>query len=244
MACPAGQHQHIGADGKRMLRCHPISEKHTNPTAQNYHQMALQQGKGKEKELAGGVDNGYDESVIPKEQSERIKANLVVIRRNLTKLMNNPRLKNLLIPLSAGLIAYDGLVQSATKYKAKAKSKQEKAMADTYAKTVEEIMDGMPDMDKDLGADAFVKLKTDCKEKVDALVAVIKEKGKNCPEYAQYRAYKDFMSLCDEKTLALLNRVDDAENPTSDEDKAQMLFGSEIKGRRVRGATRSKPAPA
>lgn len=231
MVCPSGQHQHIGADGKRMLSCHPITDKHTNPTAQNYHEMALQQGKGRESELVGGDEEYEAKDYITREQKERIKQNTVLIRRNLSKLLNNPRLKTLLVPISAGLMAYDGLTSTATKYKQKAKTEREKEMADIYSQTVEVIMDGMPDMGKAMKADDFVKLKAKYLGKVKELVKVIKENGKDCPEYAQYRAYKDFMALCDTKTMAILNRVDGGR--TSERDKAMMMFGAEINGRHM-----------
>lgn len=41
MPCPQGYHQHTGADGQRMLACHPINEKHSNPATQQAHEAAL-----------------------------------------------------------------------------------------------------------------------------------------------------------------------------------------------------------
>ena len=261
MGCPKGQHQHKGADGKRMLRCHSISEKHTNPTAQNFHLMAMQGGGGfnqpssspsktessndKKKPKknpfekpvdaqtssteSNGTDSGsdfkgdedYDENygkedpkIKETKRKAKIKSNNEIIRAFIkTMTTKGTRMRPLLMPLCAFLSAYDMMSPKITAMAQKAKTAEQKKLVAEYDKTIEEIVDTMPKKDVDEWVESDIDEMTGkFAERMGKLAEIIKKKGKNCPEYAQYRAYHDYLAMCEERQQAFANRLGDKPN--------------------------------
>lgn len=206
MPCPPGQHQHMGAKGK-MLACHPTSTKHTNERTRQYHEMALTSKRSEGMTEDFGIED-EDKTLIPPETKERIQANNKKIKQALKQLTRG-KFKALFVPLTAILWTYDGMSSKIADYKQKAKSKHDKQMADVYEKTVNEIIEEMPDIDVDSwGEDTVKALTQGYREKVDSLKEQIKAKGtKDCPEYAQYRAYRDYLLMADEKQEKIHRRV-------------------------------------
>ena len=70
MPCPVGQHEHMGSKGK-MLRCHPISTKHTNERTRQYHEMAIAEKRNSNMDEDLGIEQEQKIS-IPPEKLERI----------------------------------------------------------------------------------------------------------------------------------------------------------------------------
>ena len=144
MSCPKGYHQHYGstegADGApKMLQCHPISEKHANEKTLMYHQMALNEGKGQDIETK--------EPFIPEESKRKIKMNNAKIKDYLERLKKNKVWGPLLVPVMCGLWACNGSLKNAQKLKQRAKTKNQKKLADVYSKTVGEIVNSVQDVD-------------------------------------------------------------------------------------------------
>ena len=167
--------------------------------------LAGKRFEGKEEDL--GVEE-HAESKIPPEKMERIKANNKKIRQALNQLTRG-KFKSLFVPLIAVLWTYDGMSNKIADYKKRAKSNHEKKMAETYEKTVDEILKEMPEIDVDSwGEDTVKQLTEGYRQKVESLKVKIKEKGtRDCPEYAQYRAYRDYLLMADEKQAKIAQRV-------------------------------------
>lgn len=252
MACERGYHQHLGAKGK-MLACHPETAKHKNAKTRQYHDLAVA-GKGDKFEEFGEEYEDEKDPIIPKESSEKIKQNATVIKAYLKQLTKNKALLPLLVPLAGALYGYEKTMKQVKAYKEKAKSKKEKEMADAYAKTVEEIVDSVPDA-KDVDLDsmteddikAFEKnmyaMKSKHKKRIDELKEIIKKKGKTCPEYAMYRAYKDYFDNCDgwiDKAEAKLN-PDKAKGGKNGKKYDISRFSEEIGTRKVSGVPSNAP---
>ena len=214
------------------------------------------QGKGKGiTDSNGENDEDYEDNgkqpLIPKETAEKIKKNAIIIKAFLKKLTQNSKLAPLLVPVSGFLWGYEKTVKTANEYKQKAKTKSEKMMADEYAKAVEEIIkDVNPDVDiesmspEELTnfAKEQVKNKDKYRDKVDALVAEIKKKGtKKCPEYAQYRAYKDYFAECDKWIMKAMKKFGTDVADMTPEDRAKLFFGKEMGDRKVNGAPANAP---
>ena len=167
--------------------------------------LAGKRFEGKDEDL--GIEE-HQKSQIPPEKLERIKANGKKIKQALKQLTRG-KYKALFVPLTAILWTYDGMSAKVEDYKKRAKSKHEREMAEVYDKTVEEIVSQMPDIDVDTwGEDTVKALTQGYREKVDSLKQKIKEKGtRDCPEYAQYRAYRDYLLMADEKQEKIHRRV-------------------------------------
>lgn len=167
--------------------------------------LAGKRFEGKDEDL--GVEE-HTKSKIPPEKMERIKANNKKIRQALNQLTRG-KFKSLFVPLIAILWTYDGMSNKIADYKKKAKSDNDRKMAEVYEKTVDKIVQEMPDIDVDSWGEDTVKALTEgYREKVESLKAKIKEKGtRNCPEYAEYRAYRDYLLLADEKQAKIVQRV-------------------------------------
>ena len=247
-----------------MLRCHSISEKHTNPTAQNFHLMAMQGGGGfnnppssptqtqSEKKPTGGkkkrpkkdttstsntdtettsteststeetttsdfkgdedYDNDYgkeDPKIRETKRKAKIKSNKEIIMSFLKDISGSKSsLRPLLVPLSGFLLAYDKMSPKITSLYEKAKTDRQKKLVAEYDKTVEEIVDTMPKKDVDDWTEEDIDEMTGkFAKRMSDLAVIIKKKGKNCPEYAQYRAYNDYLKMCEERQTALANRL-------------------------------------
>ena len=231
MACPPGQHQHLGSKG-RMLRCHPKSTKHTNERTQQYHAIAIQGDKN------AGIDEDFGEeteeksSLTPEEKKrrEQNKKTIISALRRLTR----GRAKALFVPLAGVLFAYDNISESAKKYKEKAKSKHDKMMADAYAEAVEEFVDLVPPDDAEWGEETIKRVSEGVRNKADQYRKVVLEKGKDCPEYAKYRAYRDYSLLCDEKMEAIHRRV------LAEQRKKEMGAGGSSRSRRMPTGEKTK----
>lgn len=134
-------------------------------------------------------------SFIRPEDAQRIKENNAKIKAFLNKLSRG-RARALVYPL---LVKYDASVKVATALYSKAKSRNEKKMADQYMKTANGIIEKVI---KDLGGKSdineytqedFDKIRKDLEKTMNEYKAVIKQKGKNSIEYAIYRAYYDYL---------------------------------------------------
>lgn len=144
MPCPRGYHQHYGstegADGTpKMLQCHPISEKHANEKTLMYHQMALNEGKGQDIETK--------EPFVPDKYKAKIKQNNAKIKDYIRRLSRNKVWGPLLVPVICGLWAYEGAVKNAQKINERAKTNEQKRLANVYAQTVDEIVKSVKDVD-------------------------------------------------------------------------------------------------
>lgn len=232
MACPSGQHQHKGADGVHILRCHSISQKHTNPKTQNYHLMSVQSsGDNKkrkrdllepEEEVIINDDDYVDEEEekreeqkTKREQSEikrkaKIESDKKKIRAFLEKITRKgSTFRPLLVPLMGFLISYDKMSPMVAQLKEKARNNKEKEMAETYEKTVDEIVNIMPDKNvNDWTEEDLVEMEEKIVDRMTKLAEAVKKKGtKLCPEYAQYRAYWDYVGVCEERQNAINQRL-------------------------------------
>lgn len=196
----------MGSRGK-MLRCHPISTKHTNERTRQFHEMAIAEKRNSNMEEDLGIEQEQKIS-IPPEKLARIKENNKKIKQALKQLTRG-RFKALFVPLTAILWTYDGMSSKIADYKARAKTQRDRQMADVYSKTVDEIVQQVPDIDIDTwGEDTVKALTQGYRDKVESLKEKIKEKGtRDCPEYAQYRAYRDYLMLADEKQAKIHRRV-------------------------------------
>lgn len=241
----------MGAKGK-MLACHPETAKHKNPKTNQYHQMAINSKGDKFEEF--GEDYGDDgKSIIPKESAEKIKQNGVVIKAFLKQLTKNRALLPILVPLAGALYGYEKTMKQVKSYKEKAKTKKQKQMADEYAKTVEEIINEVPKItDEDLDAMSdekakefeqnLIKMKAKHKKTIDGYKEIIKKKGKDCPEYAKYRAYKDYFDNCDD----WIGKVEAKLDPDGVKGKGKKKFdisrfSAEIGTRKVSGTPSNAP---
>ena len=95
----------------------------------------------------------------------------------------------------------------------RAKNKQQKAIAEEYSKTMDSILDDIPEFDfGDLDPDYAMKVLDTFDNKYRNLMeekkAQAKEKGKKSPEYAQYRAYADYIKMCEDIREKVKARVE------------------------------------
>ncbi len=131
--------------------------------------------------------------------------------------------------------AYEGMYTKVSELSQKAKSNSQKKLVDAYRSSVADIVESIPDPDmskfpkmdrkKQYTKDELEQLREQQKKVASELIEEIQsqqkdiskkyqelqkkaqEKGKQSIEYAQYRAYKDFMMMCNMKALSLANMV-------------------------------------
>lgn len=231
MSCPQGYHQHQTSRGV-MSQCHRISEKHENAETQRYHEMALAGGQRTEQELSTPTPSKplLD---IPPEQREKIKQNKAKIKRYIKTLQSSQSKvwRNLLGPTVCLMWAYEGMYTKANELSQKAKSNSQKKLVDAYRSSIADIVESLPDPDvskfpkmdreKQYTEDDLKQLREQQKQVARELIEEIQsqqqaisekyldlqkkaqEKGKQSIEYAQYRAYKDYMTMCNTKALLL-----------------------------------------
>lgn len=197
-----------------MLQCHDASKPHKDPKAQRYHEMALATyDKGKGNARMNYVDEESTSSrIFTAEQKQRFDRNIKSIKNNLKQIVNNPRLRNLLVPISAGLYTENKIVSQYNAYKARAKSEEETRLVENYGKATKEIMalldENVPDKNiESFNADDINKLWDTIDKKRKELAEIVKKKGKKCPEYGQYRAYYDFQSKMKSIQSEIENRL-------------------------------------
>ena len=171
----------------------------------NSHDVGAYAGRGED------LDNGK-KIKIPEKQAQRIKQNRAKIRQYLQTLASRSKLRPLLVPLTAYYISYDFCAKKTAQYMQRAKNKQQKAMAEEYSKTMESILDDVPEFDYgNLDPDYAMKVLDTFDNKYRKLMEERKEqakkKGKKSPEYAQYRAYADYIKMCEDIREKLEARI-------------------------------------
>lgn len=175
-------------------------------------------GVGNTKDVEGSKGKGEDfeekpKFQIPEEDKKKIQQNIRTMRSFIANLTSRSTMwKKLLVPVTTSMIAYDMGMKQANKYREKANTKQQKKSAEMYAKTMNEILETIPDIDlDDISPDTAKKIvarmKDEQQSRLDELRELAKKKGKKSMEYAQYRAYADFIKSCNDKQDKIESRL-------------------------------------
>lgn len=225
--------------------CHPISTKHRDERTQQYHLLAVQEGKGGDVDEELGLVEGAKESRISPEVKQRIDNNKKNLKRALRALATQSRFKTLLVPVATFMWAYDGMSKKVADYKERAKNEEELKMAETYQKTADSFIDKVPTDATDWSPEEYEKLMDSTRKDMEACVTAIKEKGKNCPEYAMYRAYRDLQTLYETRYTKLLAKVEEVREQNDPSykltDKQKRALEEARKG--FKPSTNRKPRP-
>lgn len=180
------------------MQCHPISTKHDNPKTRQYHQMSINQTSDSQADNDFGREN-EKKSIFTPEQKQRIDQNTKKIKQFVAKL-GRGRARKIIAPI---LVAYDTSIKTATALHERAKTREEKKMADAYMNTANGLIEntikrfGKSDIEK-LTEEDVEKLKEDWKKTLEGYKEIIKKKGKKCREYAIYRAIYDYLKFAED----------------------------------------------
>ena len=184
MDCPHGTHTHLGADGKTQLKCHDVSIKHTNPTAQMYHQMAVQQSQGSQMHS--------DADMIADVKANETQQNWAKVARNLKQIFNklNGRNKNRLIPLSAILFATEKMYSSYKKY-----AQSDDATQTGYERGFKALYRALPKESKyiEYSAKEFESVISKVDKRIEQLLNDPKSHKKGTVEYGELLCYWQYL---------------------------------------------------
>lgn len=150
---------------------------------------------------------------IPEEQAKAIKQNMKKVKAYLQRLARDKKFAPILLPFTTYYIAYDFCVQKSAEYQAKAKTEQQKTLAEEYSKTMDEILKSVPEVDFDnLDPEDAVKLAhkydAESRQKMEKYKQLAQKKGKKSIEYARYRAYADYVKMCEDVQEKLKVRIE------------------------------------
>lgn len=180
----------------------PVRHK-TDEDGNTLHNVERFKGRGEDIEFEEKEKkkSKYD---IPEEQAKAIKQNMKKVRAYLQRLARDKKFAPILLPLTTYYIAYDFCVQKSAEYNAKAKTEEQKKIAETYSKTMDGILEQVPEINLDSVSPEKAKKVIEETEqkfasKMNQLREQAKKKGKGSVEYAQFRAYADFMKMCQTK---------------------------------------------
>ena len=137
-----------------------------------------------------------------KKQSEKIKRIVAMVCAAIVALAF---LASVILP--AAMAATQSEIDAA-----KAKTEQQKKIAETYSKTMDGILEQVPDINLDAVSPEKAKKVIEETErkfasKMEKLREQAKAKGKGSVEYAQFRAYADFMKMCQTKRAMIEIRL-------------------------------------
>ena len=184
MDCPHGTHTHLGADGKTQLKCHDVSIKHTNPTAQMYHQMAVQQSQGSQMYS--------DADMVAESKAKENQQKWEKIGRNLKAIFNklNGRNKNRLLPLGAILFATERMYAS---YKKNAQSDKETQRG--YEKGFKALYSALPKESEymEYTAKEFESVISKIDKRMEQLLNDPKSHKKGTAEYGELLCYWQYL---------------------------------------------------
>lgn len=250
MVCPKGQHQHLGADGETILRCHWASQPHKNPVAQRYHEMALQ-----DQQVYGDVTPKKDSS--SKDEPNPLISSIKIFVKKLGAGYTHEGHSLLFFPVTM-MLSFLDYEKKLTKYSTMAKkiasqvqmSEEMKVTdaIDVYAKTYNSIADLLPknpeedfteeqvEQIRDVMDEAYQKSFKRLGKKKEELMkkykdpATVRKMIVCTKEYASWKALDDFLSECEESAKRLSERLEREERKRKLEERKKKRKGETDEG--------------
>lgn len=233
MECPQGTHTHTGADGQTQLKCHNVSVKHTNPTAQMYHQMAIQQATTStliSDEMRAKESNAQQS----KEAWEKLGR---ALKQLYTKL--NGRNRNRLIPLGAIMFATENMYKFFQTQNAKVESESQRK---GYEKAFKSLYQALPNESQysDFTSDEFDAVLSQVDKRIEQLLNDPKSHRKGTEQYGELLCYWQYLCAMDKSIRRGYNNSSmSSEDIESDETYEKIQRAKRLAQRRAQGKTQS-----
>lgn len=233
MECPQGTHTHTGADGQTQLKCHDISVKHTNPNAQMYHQMAIQQATTPPL-ISDGMRARNSNAQQSKESWEKLGR---ALKQLYTKL--NGRNKNRLIPLGAIMFATENMYRFFQTQDANMKNETQRK---GYEKAFKSLYQELPDESKysKFTPEEFDEVLSQVGKRMEQLLNDPKSHRKGTEQYGELLCYWQYLCAMEKSVMRSYNKSSmSSEDIESDETYDKIQRAKRLAQRRAQGKTQS-----
>lgn len=150
------------------------------------------------------------------EQEKKIKQNTKKIKGFIAQMMRDSKFTRkfapVLLPYCTFLISYDYCTRKSAEIRERAKNELEQEQAEAYQNALDEILKTVPDVDTDMletgdAVQVVKEVQNGIRTKLNDLKKSAIENGRDSVEYAQYRAYSDYMKMCESKGKILETKL-------------------------------------